>query len=191
MQVTISREALLKPLQMISGVVERRQTLPILANLLFTVKEHSLSLTATDLEVELIGSVPLDEPAQPGTITVSARKLVDICRALPEGAMLRFSLEGDNVILRAEKSRFLLTTLPANQFPSIEEATFITEFMISQSKLKKLISKIYFAMGQQDVRHYLNGALFDISQGVIKCIATDGHRLAFSAINDLETSVAQ
>jgi DNA polymerase-3 subunit beta len=186
MKFTIQRAALIKPLQMISGVVERRQTLPILANILVAVKDQSLSLTATDLEIELIGTAPLEEPVeQPSSITVSARKLVDICRALPESALLQFSLESDHLILRSGKSRFMLTTLPSHDFPSVEEGPFATQFVISQTKLKKLLAKTHFAMGHQDVRHYLNGALFDINQGVVKCVATDGHRLAFSSMNDI------
>lgn len=184
MKVTIQRAALLKPLQMISGVVERRQTLPILSNVLVTAKDNLLSLTATDLEIELIGTAVPDEITEPGTITVSARKLLDICRALPEDAVLQFVLEGDHMVLRSGRSRFLLTTLPARDFPTIEDGSFTTEFTLAQAKLKKLISKIYFAMGQQDVRHYLNGALFDISQGTMTCVATDGHRLAYSTLRD-------
>src|SRR5665213_4592087 len=121
MKVTIQRAALLKPLQIISGVVERRQTLPILSNVLMTVKDSHLSLTATDLEVELIGSVPLEEVAEPGSVTVGARKLLDICRALPDEAKVTFESEGDHMVLRSGRSRFLLTTLPAADFPSIEE----------------------------------------------------------------------
>lgn len=190
MKVTIQRAALLKPLQMISGVVERRQTLPILANVLITVQDNRLSLTATDLEVELIGHTTLDEPCDPLEITVSARKLLDICRALPDDATITLMLEGDHVVLRSGRSRFLLTTLPAQDFPAVEEAPFNTEFSIDQAKLKKLIGKIYFAMGQQDVRHYLNGALFDIQQGVMKCVATDGHRLAYSTVQDIASGEA-
>lgn len=184
MKMTIARAALLKPLQIISGVVERRQTLPILANVLVTVEENKLSLTATDLEIELIGTAPLDQPAESGSITVAARKLLDICRALPEDALLQFSSEGEHLALRSGKSRFMLTTLPAAEFPSIEKVSFTTEFTLSQAKLKNLFGKIHFAMGQQDVRHYLNGALIDINNGTMKCIATDGHRLAYSSIND-------
>lgn len=185
MKFTIQRAALIKPLQMISGVVERRQTLPILANILVAVKDQHLSLTATDLEIELIGSAPLDENAESGATTVSARKLVDICRALPEDALLQFSLEGDHLILRSGKSRFLLTTLPAQDFPNVDEGPFAAQFTMSQDKLKKLLAKTCFAMGHQDVRHYLNGALFDINQGIVKCVATDGHRLAFNSITDV------
>lgn len=185
MKVTIQRAALLKPLQMISGVVERRQTMPILANVLMTAMDNTLSLTATDLEIELIGTVALEQPAEPGSITVSARKLFDICKALPDDASVQLILEGDHVVLRSGKSRFMLTTLPVKDFPTIEESAYTTEFLISQDKLKSLLSKTYFAMSQQDVRHYLNGALLDINQGVIKCVATDGHRLAFSSLGDI------
>ncbi len=186
MKVTIQRDELLKPLQMISGVVERRQTLPILANVLVTVNDAHLSLTATDLEIELIGNTTLSQSSGSAIITVSARKLLDICRALPEAAIIDLTLDGEQVILRSGKSRFMLTTLPASDFPSIESGVFSSEFTISQAKLKKLLSKIHFAMGQQDVRHYLNGALFDINQGVMKCVATDGHRLAFSSLQNVQ-----
>lgn len=191
MKVTIPRAILIRPLQMISGVVERRQTLPILANVLMTLTEDKLSLTATDLEIELIGTAVLDQPAEPGSITVSARKLLDICRALPEDALLQFALEGEQLLLRSGKSRFMLTTLPARDFPNIEDSPFTMEFTIDQARLKSLLTKTHFAMGQQDVRHYLNGALIDINQGVIKCVTTDGHRLAYSSINDVAMNNAK
>jgi DNA polymerase III subunit beta len=352
MKLSIQRAALLKPLQMISGVVEKRQTLPILSNVLVTVSDNQLSLTATDLEIELIGTVYLnnrdipdlaavldngdisgsttvlnnqdisgsaavldnrdrsdstavlnnqdipdlaavldnrnrsssvavldnrdrsdstavlnnqdipdlaaaldnrnrsssvavldnidrpdstmlldnkgipnltaaldnrnrsgsvavldniDRPDStmlldnkgipnltaalairdtPGSVTVAARKMLDICRALPDNALLHFSLEGDHLILRSGKSRFMLATLPAQDFPNIEDSPFISEFTMSQGKLKNLLSKVYFAMGQQDVRHYLNGTLLEINQNSMKCVATDGHRLAFSSIQN-------
>lgn len=191
MKVTVQRATLVKPLQMISGVVEKRQTLPILSNVLVTVKENNLLLTATDLEIELIGSVPLDDVSQAGSTTVSARKLLDICRALPDDAILELSLEGEQLVLRSGRSRFVLTTLPAHDFPNVENGPFATEFVISQAKFRKLIGKTHFAMGQQDVRHYLNGTLFEINQGVVKCVATDGHRLAYSSINDVNVGDAQ
>lgn len=186
MKLTIPRVVFLKPLQIISGVVERKQTLPILANVLITVKDQSLLLTATDLEIELIGSIPVDQVEKTGSTTVSARKLLDICRALPEDALLQFSQEGDHLVLRSGKSRFILTTLSPQNFPNIEEGSFSTQFEISQAKLKNLLASVYFAMGQQDVRHYLNGALFDINTQKVKCVATDGHRLAYSALEDSE-----
>ena len=182
MKVTIQRATILKALQMISGVVERRQTLPVLSNVLLRVSENVLTLTATDLEIELISTLPLVEPHTPGALTVSAKKLLDICRALPDDAILQLHLEGDHLMLRSGKSRFMLTTLPVQDFPSIEDSPFNMEFMLSQANFKGLFTKTYFAMGQQDVRHYLNGVLIDINQGVIKCVATDGHRLAFSSL---------
>jgi DNA polymerase-3 subunit beta len=186
MKVTLQRATLVKPLQIISGVVEKRQTLPILSNVLVTISEQTMSLTATDLEIELIGSVPLDKVTESGATTVSARKLLDICRALPDDATIQMALEGEQLILRSGGSRFALTTLPAQDFPNVENGPFPTEFKISQAKLRRLMGKTHFAMGQQDVRHYLNGALFDINQGIVKCVATDGHRLAFSSISDVD-----
>ena len=184
MKLSIQRAALLKPLQIISGVVERRQTLPILSNVLVKAQGNQLSLTATDLEIELIGTVHLDHIDEPGSVTVAARKMLDICRALPEDAVLQFASEGEHLILRSGKSRFMLTTLPVADFPNIEDSPFTSEFIMSQGKLKHLLSKVYFAMGQQDVRHYLNGTLLDINQNIMKCVATDGHRLAYSSISD-------
>jgi DNA polymerase-3 subunit beta len=186
MEITLQRAALFKLLQMISGVIERRQTMPILANALLRAKGQELSLTATDLEMELIGTVSLEQAAEPSAITVSAKKLLDICRVLPENALLKFVSEGEHLVLRSGKSRFMLTTLPAQDFPNIgDKLAFVTEFKLSPAKLKSLLGQVYFAMGQQDVRHYLNGALIDVNQGVMKCIATDGHRLAFSSISDI------
>jgi len=187
MKFTVTRASLIKPLQMIGGVVEKRQTLPILSNVLLTVTNETLSLTATDLEIELIGVVPLTDVEECGTTTVSAKKIFDICRALPEEAVLKIKSEGEQVVIRSGSSRFALTTLPAQDYPNIENGPFPHEFSMDGSKLKKLINKTHFAMGQQDVRHYLNGALFDINHGVMKCVATDGHRLAHSTINEENT----
>ncbi|MDX1901570.1 MAG: DNA polymerase III subunit beta [Gammaproteobacteria bacterium] len=189
MKVTLKRSALLKPLQTISGVVERKQTMPILANVLLVANEQGLSLTATDTELELIGNAEVDEVAVPGSITVSARKLLDICRALPEDAVLHIEHEGPHVVLRSGRSRFLLATLPIEDFPVVENVSFKTVFRMSQARLKKLLTNIHFAMGQQDVRHYLNGALFDIQSSTLKCVATDGHRLAFSQFQGLPDDV--
>lgn len=191
MKVTIQRAALLKPLQMISGVVERRQTIPILSNVLMVIKDHRLFLTGTDLEIEMIGSAELVDVSEPSAITVSARKLFDICRALSDNALIQLTLEGDHLIVQSDKSRFMLATLPAGEFPNIEESPFYAQFSMCQSKLKKLLSKTHFAMGQQDVRHYLNGALFDVNNGVVKCVATDGHRLAYSSIDNVDVGDAK
>jgi DNA polymerase-3 subunit beta len=179
MKFSIQRETLLKPLQTIVGVVERRQTLPVLSNILVTVGNNSLSMTATDLEVEMIAKLDLDS-AESGDITIPARKFVDICRALPDGANVDIALdsEKERVTVRSGKSRFNLATLPVNDFPSVESITPQFSFSLPQKVLKRLIEKTNFAMAQQDVRYYLNGLLLEISSGMVRSVATDGHRLA-------------
>src|SRR3990167_2744854 len=184
MDITIQREALLKPLQSISGVVEKKQTLPILSNVLMTVKDEKLLLIGTDLEIELIGIVDIESLITAGAVTVSARKLFDICRTSLEGARLRFTLEGNSLVVRTQDSHFILNTLPTQDFPHLENISYPITLKLHQHLLKKLLSQTYFAMGQQDVRHYLNGTFLDISKGAIKCVAADGHRLALTSIQD-------
>src|SRR3990167_3086749 len=184
MDITVEREALLKPLQAVSGVVERKQTLPILSNVLLTIKDGRLLLTGTDLEIELVGFVRVEAMMQEGTVTVSARKLFDICRALPEGVSIRLTLEKNNLKVRAGDSHFTLNTLSAQDFPNLEDVDYNATFSIKQTYLKNLLTKTYFAMGQQDVRHYLNGTYIDIAQNAIKCVAADGHRLALASLYD-------
>ncbi len=184
MKMTLEREALLKALQIISGVIEKKQTRPILANCLLSVNDDRLLLTATDSEIELIGSAPLAALQQGGAVTAPARKLYDICRALPEATQVTLTAENERLTLQANQSRFNLATLPAQDFPSIEEKSFPAELTLPQADLRRLLYKINFAMGQQDVRHYLNGAVFDVRPGVIECMATDGHRFALSKIEE-------
>jgi len=178
MKFVISREDLIKPLTLVAGVVERRQTLPVLSNILIVVDGDQLSLTGTDLEVELVGRVTLSESAESGEITVPARKLMDICKTMPDDAQITIQLEEDKIILKSGRSRFSLTTLPASDFPSVEESPQNLEFSVLQSQLKRLIDRTSIAMAQQDVRYYLNGMLFEIQKGVLRAVATDGHRLA-------------
>lgn len=184
MDIIVQREALLKPLQAVSGVVEKKQTLPILSNVLLKIKNNQLLLLGTDLEIELIGFVPLQSMQADGVTTVSARKLCDICRTLPEGVDIRLSIEKDNLVVRAGESTFRLNTLPPQDFPNLDETEFATRFSMKQGDLKNLFAKTYFAMGQQDVRHYLNGAFLDIGGRSIKCVAADGHRLALTSVYD-------
>src|SRR5262245_11106734 len=184
MDIVVQREALLKPLQAVSGVVEKKQTLPILSNVLLTIKDGNLLLTGTDLEIELIGFVRLESLTTDGSTTVSARKLFDICRTLPEGSTLRLSMEKNYLVVRASESCFMLNTLPAQDFPNLEDCDYPAQLTIKQSQLKNLLTKTYFAMGQQDVRHYLNGTFLDISQQSMKCVAADGHRLALASTQD-------
>jgi len=178
MKFSVTREALLKPLQLVAGVVERRQTLPILSNVLIRLQADKLSLTGTDLEVELVGQLTLATPGQQGEITVPARKLLDICRSLPEAANIDFSVEGQKATLKSGKSRFTLSTLPAADFPSVESSPGALELVLEQAQLKRLIDRTAFSMAQQDVRYYLNGMLFELKPDHFRAVATDGHRLA-------------
>lgn len=179
MKTTIKREDLLHPLQQVIGAVERRQTLPILGNVLFKSTGSDLSLTATDLEIEMVASLVADSSADFQT-TIPARKLLDICKALPESAVITFNVEENRVSLNSGRSRFTLATLPAQDFPGLDELEAKQTFSIPQQQLKALFDKTSFAMAQQDVRYYLNGILMEISAGKAKLVATDGHRLALS-----------
>lgn len=179
MKFTVKRDDLLAPLQLVAGVVERRQTLPVLANILLVLTEDKLSLTGTDLEVEIIGYLPVESVTETGEITVPARKLVDICRSLPDGAVLEFILDDDQrLLVKSGRSRFTLSTLPANDFPATEVNESDIQFSCAQSLIKRLIDRTAFAMAQQDVRYYLNGMLWEAENSLLRCVATDGHRLA-------------
>ncbi|MAZ89539.1 MAG: DNA polymerase III subunit beta [Cellvibrionaceae bacterium] len=178
MKFSVSREALLKPLQLVAGVVERRQTLPVLANVLIVLEGDRLSMTGTDLEVEIVARVQLAEAGDSGELTVPARKLVDICRSLPDDAILHFAEENQRVILKSGRSRFTLSTLPANDFPNVEQGNGDLQFTCEQQDIKRLIDRTGFAMAQQDVRYYLNGMLWEVQEGQLRAVATDGHRLA-------------
>ncbi len=177
MKFTAAREALLKPLQAVIGVVERRQTMPILSNVLIVTRDGQLSVTATDLEVELVATADVDTQAG-GEITVSGRKLLDICRALPDGAEIDVSVSGEKLSVRSGRSRFNLATLPAAEFPVVEDIKAGQSITVAQETLGRLIEKTHFSMAQQDVRYYLNGMLLETGSGRLRAVATDGHRLA-------------
>lgn len=178
MKFAVSREALIKPLQLVAGVVEKRQTLPVLANVLLVIEGDKLSLTGTDLEVEIVGRLQLPEAVGDGEITVPAKKFLDICRALPEGSIIEFSLNDQKVTVKSGKTRFTLSTLPANDFPAVEQGNNDINFQCEQKEVKRLIDRTSFAMAQQDVRYYLNGMLWEVRDQEIRVVATDGHRLA-------------
>ena len=186
MRFVVSREALLKPLQLVSGVVERRQTLPVLSNVLLSLDKDELSLTGTDLEVELIGRVAVETGSKAGEITVPARKLLDITKSLPDGSSLEVQLKDAKLTIKAGRSRFTLTTLPATEFPRVEDEKGSFKVKVDLAKLKELLDSTSFAMAQQDVRYYLNGMLFEFSSDCLRVVATDGHRLAMQT---LKTSV--
>jgi DNA polymerase-3 subunit beta len=181
MKIIAKREAILSPLQAVIGVVERKQTMPILANVLLAAKGGKLSITATDLEVELVATSDVDVQ-RGGEITVPGRKLLDICRALPEGTEITLTLEGERMTVRARKSRFTLSTLPAAEFPTVEEINAEQSIKLAQKDFKRLLEKTHFSMAQQDVRYYLNGLLLETSAKLLRAVATDGHRLALCEI---------
>lgn len=178
MRFAIQREALLKPLQQVINVVERRHTMPVLSNLLVAVDETGLSITGSDSEVEMVARTQVEDPSTAGETTIPARKLFDIVRAMPDGARLIFELSGERVAIRAGRSRFTLSTLPAGDFPSMDELDIEARFSLPEPRLRELIDRSAFAMAQQDVRFYLNGLLFDLDMDLIRCVATDGHRMA-------------
>lgn len=177
MRFSLQREVFLKPLAQVVNVVERRQTLPVLANLLVQVNDGQLSLTGTDLEVEMVARQVVED-AEDGETTIPARKLFDIVRALPDGSKVTVSQKTDKVTVQAGRSRFTLASLPANDFPSVDEVEATERVRVPEAALKELIERTAFAMAQQDVRYYLNGLLFDLDKQILRCVATDGHRLA-------------
>ncbi len=185
MRFTILREHFLKPLRLVAGVVERKQSqiAPVLLNVLIQITETGFSLTTTDQEIALVSFGVLEEkPGEVGSVTVPVRKLMDICRALPEGAQLNFVEQGERVVIKAGRSRFTLSTLPVSDFPALEACHGDLSFSVSKSVLKGLIDQTGFAMADQDVRYYLNGMLLEVRDGKIYSVAADGHRLAFSDI---------
>ena len=178
MKISISRDAILNPLQMVNSVIERRQTLPILSNVVVSVKNNTLSLTGTDLEVEMINHCNIDNN-EDGETTLPARKLLDICKALPESSNIEILIDDERATLKSGKSRFSLSTLSPSEFPSIDALISPFQFNISQKVFKKLIDQTQFCMAQQDVRYYLNGLMLELSNNKIIAVATDGHRLAY------------
>jgi DNA polymerase-3 subunit beta len=182
MKFALTQQSLYGPLQLVSGAVERRQTLPVLANVLLQVENGLLSITGTDLEVEMVARVSLEGDYQPGEITVPAKKLVDIVKTLNHDDKIQFELVENKVKLTAGKSRFTLSTLPASEYPNLEESIGLVDIKLNVSELTRVIAATQFAMAQQDVRYYLNGMLFDFNTNQqLVAVATDGHRLALSS----------
>ena len=178
----IARDALLKPLQAVSGIVERRHTLPILANVLLEQKDGGLHVTATDLEMQITALADL--PGKEGeATTVAARKLQDLLRALPEGSTLNVEAAGNKMTVRAGRSRFNLQTMAAADYPRISLGTEqLQTLSLPQKDLRGLLRLAEFAMAQQDIRYYLNGMLLVVDQGSLQAVATDGHRLSWASL---------
>lgn len=183
MNIQIEIQRLIKSLSQVIGVVEKRQTLPILGNILLNQSNGLLTLVGTDLETEITTQID-NVSGQDGAATVSARKLYDICRSLPEDAQIKLELGSDGKMkVNAGKSQFTLQTLPADNFPKLETSDWDYEFSISEPNLSGLFARTSFAMAQQDVRYFLNGLLLEINTGKLRAVATDGHRLARSEID--------
>jgi len=179
----ISRDALLKPLQAVSGIVERRQTLPILANVLLEQKDGRLFVTATDLEMQITANSEL-AGKQDQSVTVGARKLQDLLRALPEDSALNVDTAAGKMTVKAGRSRFNLQTLPAADYPRIGlSKEQLQTISLPQREFKGLLKLAEFAMAQQDIRYYLNGMLLVIDKGSLQAVATDGHRLSYASIS--------
>lgn len=181
MNIQIPRGELLSALQSVIGVVERRQSLPILGNVLLVAQEDELILTATDLELQVERRVQVQN-LSPGKTTAPARKLHDICRGLPEGATIGMELNQNRLTLRSGRSRFALATLAAEEFPSLSAAGGETKLSLTGKELKELLYRTQFAMAQQDVRYYLNGLLLELRANRVRTVATDGHRLALAEL---------
>lgn len=182
MKIKINRDALIKPLQQVAGVVERRQTLPVLSNVLLQVEGDKLSVTGTDLEVELVARLEVSD-AEAGEVTVPARKLMDICRELPDGADVELAMADQRLTVVSGRFRSALSTLPASDFPSVDKSSSEMSLSLNAKNLKRLIDRTSFAMAQQDVRYFLNGMLFEVSAGGVRTVATDGHRLAMCSFD--------
>ena len=186
--IKASRDAILKPLQTVAGIVEKRHTLPILANVLIRKTGEAVSFTGTDIEMQVQTKASIGSGSEDAAVTVSARKLIDILRALPE-TEVTVTLTGTKLTVIAGKSRFNLQTLPAADFPTLAVGTEVTaEVTLPQKQFKHLLQMVHFAMAQQDIRFYLNGLLLVMGPQGIRSVATDGHRLAFCAHADAAAS---
>lgn len=191
MKLSIQREVLLKPLQQVIGAVEKRHTMQILGNVLLRCDGTHLRMTATDLEVELVAELEYASE-ETGEVTLPARKLLDICRALPDEAEIRIQVSGERAVLSSGRSRFVLTTLPAGDFPNLDEIESRIEFSLTERELLTLIGRTSFAMANQDARYYLNGLMLEVEKGTIRTVATDGHRLSLCTLKSIvETEETQ
>ena len=177
------RDALLKPLAVVSGIVERRHTLPILANILIRKEGSKVSFVSTDIEVQIKTHADIGVGAENFAITVAARKLLDILRALPESGEVTLSHSAKKMTVQSGKSRFNLQTLAAEEFPTVTQPeSYLASFSLPQKTLKHLIAMVHFSMAQQDIRYYLNGLLLVVDGKQVIAVATDGHRLAYCAV---------
>src|SRR3954471_24854864 len=181
--VKAKRDELLGPLSAVSGIIERRHTLPIVSNVLIDRGADGLSFLATDIEIQIQARSPAEPDGDAKSVTVGARKLVDILRALPDGAEVTLQQQDKRLLVKSGKSRFTLQTLPAEDFPRLAKpAGEVARFSLTQKALRRLLGLVQYAMAQQDIRYYLNGLLMVVEEKQLKLVATDGHRLAYAAL---------
>jgi DNA polymerase-3 subunit beta len=181
--VKAKRDELLGPLSSVSGIIERRHTLPILSNVLIDRVDHGLSFLATDIEIQITARSALEQSGDAHALTVGARKLVDILRALPESAEVTLQQQDKRLLVKAGKSRFTLQTLPAEDFPRLSKPVGeAARFSVPQKALRRLLGLVQYAMAQQDIRYYLNGLLMLVEEKQLRLVATDGHRLAYASM---------
>ena len=181
--IKAKRDELLAPLAAVSGIIERRHTLPILSNVLIDGAGENLSFLATDIEIQIAARSGLGSSRDSRAFTVGARKLLDILRALPEEAEVNLQLQDKRLLVKAGRSRFTLQTLPAEDFPRLARAAGDSaRFSLPQKVLRRQLSLVHYAMAQQDIRYYLNGLLMVVDAGELRLVATDGHRLAFASL---------
>jgi DNA polymerase-3 subunit beta len=187
--LTTTRDALLAPLQSVAGIVEKRHTLPILSNVLIEKHGDQLTMLATDIEIQIRTTTGGHIGGEDASITVGARKLQDILRALPDSTDVSLTLDDKRLTVKAGRSRFQLQTLPAADYPSLNPPTdAAARLTIGQRTFKRQLAQVSYAMAQQDIRYYLNGLLIIADGGELRMVATDGHRLAYAA-SDLEAPV--
>ncbi|TXK96577.1 DNA polymerase III subunit beta [Methylococcaceae bacterium HT1] len=177
MKFIINRELILPSLQRIVNVIENRQTMPILANVLFQLEKNKLTLTGTDLEVQIVARLSLENEAE-GSITIPARKLLEICRLLPSGADIKFELIDTKLKIQSGRGRFMVSTLKADDYPNFEMSVMDCRFTMQAGQLKKALDKTTFCMANQDIRYYLNGIMLSIFNQQLKFVGSDGHRLS-------------
>lgn len=182
--VKAKRDELLRPLSSVSGIIERRHTLPILSNVLIDRGADGLSFLATDIEIQITARSPVQQEGEAFALTVGARKLLDILRALPEDSEITLQQQDRRLMVKADRSRFALQTLPAEDFPRLASPSGeAARFSLPQKALRRLLGLVQYAMAQQDIRYYLNGLLMVVEDKQLKLVATDGHRLAYAAMN--------
>jgi len=181
--IKATRDAILKPLQQVAGIVEKRHTLPILSNILITKQGTRVSFISTDIEMQITASASIGAGAENESTTVSARKLVDILKALPSNDEVTLSLAAQKLSITQNRSKFSLQTLPSTEFPTVVRSDqFPARVQLAQKDVKRLLHLVSFSMAQQDIRYYLNGMLIVVDKNHLKAVATDGHRLAFAQI---------